>query len=291
MDENMPFCNLLGIIKQGEKSMPTAAQVFEKYNPTNPLNLQWVPIKESHTRGIDTTYDQYGRPVVQGGGSSSRVVSHQVTVRYTGPENIGERLIRQVNIPNYWADPEVRNQANNLTNTAVAALPDSYVTKLGKHIKSEVTWKNALLCLCCLPCAVISCLFTPCLGVEEKDREQRAQIFNENLEQLASDKMVLHMAAIVAEADQEIGARIKALKQNQSQNQSQGGGNIVLTPEQFQMLLNRTQGPAQLARNDVPGGMGMMLPQYQQHGHQANSANSIPPHAVEAAVGARAALN
>lgn len=260
--------------------MPTAEQVFNKHNPKHQLNLQWVPNNEIQINALNTTYDHHGRPVVQGGGSSTRVASYTVTVRYTGPENIGERLIKQEVIPNYWTDPGVRNEANSLTNTALAGAPqENYCTKLGNHIKREVTWKNALLCLFCFPCAAISCLFTPCLGVEERDRQQRAQIFTGNLDQVANDKMVLHMAAIVAEADLEVEARVRSLKQNQSQS----GGNITLTQEQLQMLLNRSSDSAQLAGNNVPG----MLSQYQQHGHQT----SLPLHSAKAAVGSRATLN
>jgi len=245
-------------------------RIFAKYYPKNNFAINWVPNNEVQVNNITTTYDHRGRPEIQGGGSSTKTVSYTVTIRYTGDVNIGDRLIIQEDISNYWNSAEVRGIAESETNDALAAMPqESYCTKLVNHIKKEVTAKNALICLVCCPCAVLSCLFTPCLGVEEKDRLQRADIFNARLDENALNYMATKIAVLLKRADLSVTSRIGSLRESQSQT----GGNIVLTPEQFQMLVQKGSSSTGQSEVSVPG----MLAQYQQH----QGKSGVPSHITQ----------
>lgn len=197
---------------------------WEKYyTPVNQLHVTWEDNREVFTSGsINTNVYDY-KPSVYGNISSSSVVtSYNLRITYDGPLNIGERLIRQERMPNYWLHSKV--QAEATANTGIDAESGCCTKPYSSFWMDCMTVLSHLVCLCA--CCII-CVQSPYM----KSRKKK---YNAEVDRLASDYMSREIAKLVEEADKAVTPRLQLAQQPIVTE------NVQLTQEQFKLLLAAT---------------------------------------------------
>ena len=214
---------------------------YKYYTPTSKLYVSWDPINQAHTSGggIQTNYIG-NKGYVSGGQVSTRnvVIGYTVTIRYDGPANIGDRMISQQQVPNYWSDPNVIAQAMGATGIS----PYDECCRIGySSTCTDVCYTTTLLCclcggfLCC--CCVQSCRNS---GIEANKIS-----FNTSLDNYANDKMARTIAGMLQHADSSVADRLKhAEEQFKQQQQIQLQ---VAQQQQFQLQMHQQFIPQRLA--------------------------------------------
>lgn len=236
------------------------------YEATNKFNVDWTQNREVHTTGSISTY---GGHVSGNIGSYARVLGYKVVVTYDGPINIGDRKIREEEIPNYWDHDGVRRAVQEETGIIPMRTPS------GAPLYSSA-WMEAIACmsLCCCCGAVYCCCREPYIG-------PRKRKYEDSLERIASDRMASDVARIVQQADESVNLRLEEIRRGNIANSSTGdggaGGTVTLSADQFQRLLtaaatqlqNNAASNSALVEEAAPsvlrsGSAMVILPQYDQ---------------------------
>ncbi len=221
--------------------MPTV-DYYAIYTPKNKLFIQCDPINEVHTTGsISTTHEtvmhgtQFGsRPNIRGQiGSHSVCTGYTVSIRYDGPVNIGDRLVRTQRIPNYFDNAQVHAETE-------AATGISREGACGVLYSTTALQTFALLSLitCTWP------IYRWCYRLP-KIRAREAQYLAE-FDKIASNHMARDIAGLLKEADESLMARIDEMARQEALyrgRDSAGGsssgsaGMITVSAEQLAQLM------------------------------------------------------
>lgn len=208
---------------------------YKIFNPTNPIRYEYTPVTELKIQGyIGSTSNGYGSlKSVDGFTSSENVcIGYDVTLTYTGPADIGERIVHRQRLPNYWT-----NNGFQLTATQMTG-----ITPDGKECVTDAIALGSILC--CICCCVFGC-------VNDHRRSRIAQL-NAKINELCSAHMSKVLAEMLQNADKEVSERIQYKEATMQRQMSVAapvgagagaGTGITLSPEQFAMLIKQVQQP------------------------------------------------
>lgn len=274
------------------------------YTPTNDdINITWTQNKEvRNSSSTRVRVDEDGARVNIDNSSSTTVTGYTIQIKYDGPVNIGERVISQERIPNYWNSAIVIAEATEET----GVLPygswwrDPYSTFGAKCAEYLGTFL-------CMRCWCVPCCIDPWVA-------RRRERHNGVVDRIACDRMSRDVADLLKVADQRITARIQDVDRRdaarasfaqqqqqprpapqQQQQQPRAAAEPRLTPEQAQefeqfqkfKVINAAASNAAASKaaaskaaaaNDPSGGRpALVAPQYQQHQQGQNYDPSAPP--------------
>jgi hypothetical protein len=230
----------------------TAYQEF--YTPKNKISVVSSPNTEVHVQGQIATTQTYGfgsyfpSPNVQGQISSETItVSYTLRITYDGAHNIGDRQLRQQNIPNYCREQSVKDEVQR--NTGINPNGECIKQPYSSMEFDAIYAASHCLCLCC-------CV-QPFWNQNWQDRKAR---FEAELAKVAAVHMNRHIARIVEECDKSVTERLAHHENEKVQLHSTIHSTtlpktqtVELTPEQM-MLLQQMQ----MAQAGM--GMGMPMP-------------------------------
>lgn len=252
--------------------MPSLMEkVWTYYKAKNNIFVSWDQNTEVHTSGTISTTNTYG---VSGSVSSYSVVrDYTITVKYEGPVNIGDRIIRKKNIPNYWGLASVYKEADEQTgiNSKEVGCTGAYST-----FCADLTHAlSYFLCLCC------------CVAPAVNSRiEDRKKTHNDAVNQIAEERMAKDIANIMKEADALVTERLAEAERQQQisssvpQLNNSVNNNITLdlmsklNPDLMQAILLAATSNLSSASNssstynNIAPSAPPMLMQYQQQGYQ-----------------------
>ncbi len=239
---------------------------WEKYyKPKHKFNITWTQNRETHTSGsIRTTYENrtvggtmftgmsIPVPKVEGEISSHAVVaSYTIKIAYDGPVNIGDRQVREKQIPNYWNYANVFEEATKNTDIS----PDNTCchTPYSTFLVDCIT---NLSCLCGLCCCVGPCFQKPHI-------KRRQAEYNNEVDTLAHKYMSIEIANLLKEADEAVDPRVVAAQHSMTST-TVGSGGVQLSAEQFQTLLAAaSNNPRSVSVSMDPHSSAPLLMQYQ----------------------------
>lgn len=131
--------------------------------------------------------------------TTHEIISHTITVRYEGPVDLKDRMIKQITIPSFWKDHQIISDAH-------ASLDKD---KLG----SIDNWRIAQCLAWCFCPGWICCL--PCLAQARYDGavKWRDQTVQTETDRLATQALQQKIAEVLKEADELVGPRLEYIEQ------------------------------------------------------------------------------
>jgi hypothetical protein len=245
-------------------AMIAAVRAEIEKNPFKPKNpLRWFSERQKETHVAGSMHR--GEGSIE---SYTTVTALRIAVGYEGPIDIGERRITAKEVPNYWADQQVEEEARAATGI-------------------ERSVSCGVCCCGMIACMTVVCLPCYCHWRTNVYEAERTQVLSAKIDEISAKRLADDIIALYKEADPLVAARVAAKTAPQSmvvvgaspiQMAAGGGGSVTLSMDQLQALLRQQQVVAPQMTGVVPSTSAQpMLMQYPAQPMQPYPQPVAPP--------------